>query len=66
MKTTLSILLLVALTGCGTLDGKLQNRLACAVAGDQLFVISEYGPIGISSKISDKDRAVICVDKAQK
>ncbi len=54
-------LLIPLLSGClATMDGKMDNRLACTVAGDKLFVVSEYGPIGISNKISDKDRAVIC------
>lgn len=53
---------LFALSGCATLglDGKLDNRLVCTVAGDALYVVSEYGPVGISSRISEKDRAVVC------
>jgi hypothetical protein len=62
MKTlALSLLSIPLLSGClATFDGKLENRLACTVAGDKLMVISEYGPIGISATISEKDRAVIC------
>lgn len=60
MKRSLIAIAAVALSGCSTLDGKMDNRLACTVAGDMLYAISEYGPVGISAKISDKDRAVVC------
>lgn len=50
----------MASTGCATLEGKLDNRLACSVAGDKLFVVSEYGPIGIASAIADADRRRVC------
>jgi hypothetical protein len=61
MKSLILLPLLALLSGClATFDGKLENRLACTVAGDKLMVISEYGPIGISATISEKDRAVIC------
>lgn len=60
MKRIASILVLLALAGCAGLDGKLENRVACTVAGDKLYAISEYGPVGISATMSDKDRAVIC------
>lgn len=51
---------LMLLAGCGTLDGKLDNRLACTVAGDKLYALSEYGPISVGSRISDVDRRVVC------
>jgi hypothetical protein len=61
MKLILSLIAAMSLSGClATLDSKMENRLACTVAGDSLFVISEYGPVGISAKISEKDRAVVC------
>ena len=60
MKSLLIALAALALSGCGTLDGKLQNRLACSVAKDKLFIVSEYGPVGIASTIADADRAVVC------
>lgn len=60
MKRTLIALAVLALAGCGTLDGKLDNRLVCTVAGDKLYAISEYGPISIGSRISDTDRRVVC------
>jgi hypothetical protein len=61
MKRALLIALAAALSGCATFDGvALENRLACTVAGDKLFVISQYGPVGISSNIADADRAKVC------
>ena len=48
------------LSGCSTLMEQLDNRAACTVGGDQAYVLSMYGPIGIASKISEKDRAAIC------
>lgn len=61
MKRTLIALACAALlAGCGTLDGKLDNRLVCTVAGDKLYALSEYGPISIGARISDVDRKVVC------
>lgn len=52
---------LALLPGCATFDGAvLENRLACTVAGDKLFVISQYGPVGITSVIADQDRKKVC------
>lgn len=62
MKRIALILATLALTGCASLDleGQLENRVACTVAKDKAFTVSEYGPIGITGKIADKDAAVIC------
>lgn len=61
MTRSLAILSALALlAGCSNLTQGLENRLACTAAGDTLFAVSQYGPIGISSKISEKDRAVVC------
>lgn len=49
-----------ATSGCASLDGKLENRVVCTVAKDRAFVVSEFGPVGISSKVAEADRAVIC------
>ena len=50
----------LALAGCSNLLPSLENRLTCAVAKDKAFVVSQYGPVGISSVIADQDRAEIC------
>ena len=48
------------LSGCASILEGLENRAACTSANDQAYVVSMYGPIGIASKISDKDKASIC------
>jgi hypothetical protein len=62
MKTSLIILSAFLLAGCGSLslEGKLDNRVVCTVAKDKLYALSEYGPVSIGARISDKDRDVIC------
>ena len=59
MKYFLSLMILLGLTGC-SLTGQLENRLACSLAKDKLFVVSEYGPVGVATVISEKDRQVVC------
>lgn len=59
-KLILTLLTGLALSGCATTSGVLDNRLACTVAKDELYIVSLYGPIGVASKISAKDQAVVC------
>ena len=59
MKYFLSLMTAILLTGC-SLTSELENRIACTVAKDELFVISQYGPVGIASKIAKQDREVVC------
>ena len=58
-KILLMLPFLAILTGC-SLTGEFENRLACTVAKDELYVVSKYGAVGIASQIADKDREVIC------
>lgn len=62
MKRIAMIALAAALSGCATFDGlTFENRIACSVARDKAFVVSEWGGrVGISSVIAEADRAVIC------
>lgn len=60
MKHALLIALAAALSGCVTLEGHIDNRLVCTVAKDKAFMVSEWGPVGISSNIAAKDAAVVC------
>lgn len=55
-------IVLVFLSGCSTLGDKmnLENRVVCTVNGEKAYVVSEYGPVGISSVISPKDTPAIC------
>jgi hypothetical protein len=50
----------VALSGCATLDGPLENRVACTVAKDKAFVVSQWGAVGITGQIAEADRQVVC------
>ena len=60
MKKLAILAMALLLSACGTLDGKLDNRVVCTVAKDKAFVVSEYGPVGLANTISNKDREVIC------
>ena len=50
----LSVLFLTS--GCASLSQTFENRLAVTAAGDELLFVSKYGPIGIATPISNKDR----------
>ncbi len=60
MIRLLFALALVSLTGCASLDGMLDNRVSCTLDGKQALYSSMYGPIGVTSKVSDSDSGVIC------
>lgn len=57
----LAALLLVvgALSGCSSLKGKFENRLAVSADGQAVFMLSLYGPVGISARISDSDARAV-------
>lgn len=60
MKYLSSIVLLIALSGCGSLaslKGELQNRVTVTLACDRAFFASLYGPVGITSEIDGRDLA---------
>jgi len=50
------------LTGCATLRDSfpLENRVVCTVAQDKAFVVSQWGPVGITAEIAAQDQEVIC------
>jgi hypothetical protein len=52
------VLVAVLLSGCSAT--LLDNRVACTVAKDKLFMVSEWGPVGIAATIAEADRAAIC------
>lgn len=60
MKRTVIIFASLILAGCATFDGALDNRVTCTAAKDTAFVVSQWGPVGISSKVADADRQAIC------
>ena len=59
MKTTI-LLALVLLSGCSTAPKWLENRAACTVDHTEAFVVSKWGPVGISSSLAASDAAVLC------
>lgn len=59
MRKVFGILVILALSGCAQLE-MLDNRVSCTVGGDQAYVNSMYGPLGVTSKISQKDSENIC------
>lgn len=65
MKTTATIILLACLSGCATLDGKLQNRVTTTLACDRAFFASMYGPVGITSEIDARDLSEMPCAKAK-
>jgi len=60
MKTLLLVVTL-ALAGCGSnpLLGQFANRVSMSLAGDEGYVNSMYGWIGVTSKIDQRDVEVL-------
>ncbi len=58
-KLLVTLPILLALTGCETLNSTLSNRVSMSLACDTAFVVSQYGPVGISSKIDPKDHEAL-------
>ena len=52
--------LVVLLAGCGTTPATFDNRAMCTLAKDSAYVVSMYGPIGLSSKVNGRDAAAMC------
>jgi hypothetical protein len=63
MRYTIVVIPLLLLSGCASMKGTFENRVACTADGKELLVASMYGPIGVVSKISEDDAAVICAKK---
>jgi aromatic ring-opening dioxygenase LigB subunit len=55
------ILLSLLLAGCGTnpFKGEFTNRVSMTLGGDEAHISSMYGPIGITSKVDQKDAEVL-------
>lgn len=52
------LLACVFLPGCATV-GKFDNRLTMTINGDRAFVSSLYGPVGITTELSEADAAAL-------
>lgn len=50
---------LIALSGCSSLKGQLENRVVMSTDCGAVFALSLYGPIGLSGKAADRDAAPI-------
>jgi len=48
------------LSGCGTLDKHLTNRLHCSAAADEVAVVSWWGAFGLATRIDKRDKDAIC------
>jgi hypothetical protein len=59
-KQSIALLLLTASLALGGCNATMSNRVACTVAKDKAFFVSEYGAVGISAVIDDKDKEAIC------
>jgi len=61
MKLLILLLASLSLVGCATSRPTfLENRVVCTVAKDKAFVVSQWGPVGVTATLSEKDQAVIC------
>ena len=60
MKLILALVSAMVLAGCATRPEFLENRVVCTAAKDEAHLVSKWGPIGIASAISEKDREMIC------
>jgi hypothetical protein len=56
----LFVLVLMGIGGCASTDKFLENRVVCTISKDEAFVVSRWGPVGISSEIARADQEVIC------
>lgn len=55
------VILAMLLSGCASLEGQLENRLACTAAKDSMFVVSMYGKwVGLATVVADRDRPMDC------
>jgi aromatic ring-opening dioxygenase LigB subunit len=56
-----AVLSVVLLAGCGTnpFKGEFTNRVTMTLAGDEAHINSMYGPLGIASKVDQKDVEVL-------
>jgi len=64
MKLIIALVLLSVLCGCAGAPAQLENRLVCTRKGDKVFVVSQYGPFGITTTISAEDAATLCAAPA--
>ncbi len=60
MRSIITLALAALLAGCGTRPTWLDNRAACTLDGEQLHVLSVWGPFSIGTEIRREDAEVAC------
>lgn len=63
MKTIAIALLTLALTGCGSLEGKFDNIPSCSLDGKDMLVSSMYFGFGVAAKMRASDAAAVCAPR---
>ena len=48
------------LSGCAGIAAKFENVPVCALINDRAFIVSMYGPFGLSSEITERYVAGMC------
>lgn len=59
-KILIAFLTVFTLGACSSTPSFLENRVVCTVDKQEAHTVSKWGPVGVASKISEKDREVIC------
>jgi starvation-inducible outer membrane lipoprotein len=52
--------LALLVSGCASDPKWLENRVLCTVDGEEMHVVSKWGPIEFGSQIADSDAAAVC------
>lgn len=64
IRKAVLIFAMVPLAGCSSLS-TLENRVACTADGKEMLYASMYGPIGIASRVDEKDAKLLCAKPEQ-
>lgn len=59
MTRLVPLLVAFLLSGCG-IASKLENVPVCALTHDRAFVLSMYGPLGLSTEITERYIGAMC------
>ena len=59
MKAIIVMGIVCFITGCSNTK-LLANRVVCGVSGNDGFIVSMWGPMGLGSKIDSDDSLTIC------
>jgi hypothetical protein len=60
MKNLLLVITAFSLSGCAAIAAKFENVPVCALGHDRAFVVSMYGPFGLSSEITQRYIGAMC------